>query len=85
MFRGQKMSALESILGMLLDRVSSGKQDQIFTPSHSAKEMVNALPEDVWNRHTIFFDLIYKSGIFLYEIYEKLMESADLIEGFLDE
>lgn len=78
------MSALENILGMLPDRVSSGKQDHIFTPPHIAKEMVNALPEDVWNRHTTFFDPICKSGIFLYEIYEKLMESADLIEAFPD-
>ena len=78
------MSALENILGMLPDRVSSGKQDQIFTPPHIAKEMVNALPEDVWNRYTTFFDPICKSGIFLYEIYQKLMESADLIETFPD-
>ena len=78
------MSALENILGMLPDRISSGKQDQIFTPAHIAKEMVNALPEDIWNRHTTFFDPICKSGIFLYEIYQKLMESADLIEAFPD-
>ena len=78
------MSALESILGMLPDRVSSGKQDHIFTPPHIAKEMIEALPEDTWNRYTTFFDPICKSGIFLYEIYQKLMESADLIEGFPD-
>lgn len=79
------MSALENILGMLPDRISSGKQDQIFTPAHIAKEMVNALPKDIWNRHTTFFDPICKSGIFLYEIYQKLMESADLIEAFPDQ
>lgn len=78
------MSAIENILGMLPDRVSSGKQDQIFTPPHIAKEMVNALPEDIWNRHTTFFDPICKSGIFLYEIYGKLMESEGLIKAFPD-
>ncbi len=79
------MSALENILGMLPDRVGTGKNSQIYTPPHIAQEMVDALPEDVWNRHTTFFDPICKSGIFLYYIYMKLMESADLIEAFPDE
>lgn len=79
------MSALENILGKLPDRVSSGKQEQIFTPPHVAKEMIDALPEDIWNRHTTFLDPICKSGIFLYYIYMKLMGSADLIEAFPDE
>lgn len=76
------MSALEGILGMFPDRVSSGKQDLIFTPPKIAREMVEALPDDIWNRYTTFFDPICKSGIFLYEIYQKLMKAEDLIKGF---
>lgn len=79
------MSAIENILGMLPDRVSSGKQDQIFTPPHIAKEMVDALPDDIWNKDTTFLDICCKSGIFLYKIYEKLMESSSMIADFPNE
>jgi len=78
------MSTLENILSKFPDRVSSGKQAHIFTPAHIAKEMINALPEDIWNKHTTFLDPICKSGIFLYEIYQKLMESTDMIKDFPD-
>lgn len=79
------MSAIENILGMLPDRVSSGKKDQIFTPPHIAEEMVDALPEDIWNKDTTFLDICCKSGIFLYKIYQKLMESPSMQADFPDE
>ena len=48
------MSALESILGMLPDRVGGGRNSQIHTPPHIAEEMVNALPDNIWNKDTTF-------------------------------
>lgn len=79
------MSAIENILGMLPDRVGDGKNSQIYTPPHIAKEMVNTLPEDIWNKDTTFLDICCKSGIFLYKIYQKLMESPSMVESFPDE
>ena len=79
------MSALENILGMLPDRVGEGKNSQIYTPPHIAEEMVNALPDDIWNKDTTFFDICCKSGIFLYYIYMKLMESPSMIADFPNE
>lgn len=79
------MSAIENILGMLPDRVGDGKNSQIYTPPHIAEEMVNALPEDIWNKDTTFLDICCKSGIFLYKIYQKLMESPSMVEAFPDE
>lgn len=79
------MSAIENILGMLPARVGDGKNSQIYTPPHIAQEMVNALPEDIWNKDTTFLDICCKSGIFLYKIYQKLMESPSMVESFPDE
>ena len=79
------MSAIESIFGMMSDRVPNGKQAQILTPPHIAKEMVDALPAEVFNKDTTFLDICCKSGIFLYKIYQKLMESKSMVEVFPDE
>ena len=79
------MSALENILGMLPDRVGEGKNSQIYTPPHIAEEMVNALPAEVFNKDTTFLDICCKSGIFLYKIYQKLMESPSMIADFPNE
>ena len=46
----------------------------IFTPENIATDMVNILPDDVWNSATKFLDPCCKSGIFLKVIYNKLME-----------
>lgn len=46
--------------------------------------MVNLLPEEVWNKDTTFLDPACKSGIFLHEIYLKLMETESLIKDFTD-
>ena len=78
------MSALESILSSFPDRVGTGKNTHIYTPAHIAKEMVDALPDDIWNKDTTFLDICCKSGIFLYKIYEKLMESPSMKADFPD-
>lgn len=78
------MSYTENILEMLSDRAITGKDSQIYTPIPIAKEMVNILPEEVWNKDTTFLDPACKSGIFLHEIYLKLMETPLMIQDFPD-
>lgn len=78
------MSYTENILEMLSDRAGTGKDSQIYTPIPIAKDMVNILPEEVWNSHTTFLDPACKSGIFLHEIYLKLMETPSMIQDFPD-
>jgi hypothetical protein len=56
----------------------------IFTPLTIAKEMIDALPDDVWNSKSTFLDICCKSGALLYEIYAKLMDSEALIQEFPD-
>lgn len=58
---------------------------RIFTPKKIVKEMLEALPPEVWNSQTVFFDPAVKSGIFLVEIFNKLMETPSLIKEFPDQ
>lgn len=78
------MSHTENILGMLSDRVGTGRDSQIYTPIPIAKDMVNILPDEVWNKDTTFLDPCCKSGVFLHEIYLKLMETPAMIQDFPD-
>lgn len=43
------MSYTEDILKTLPDRAGYGRNSQIYTPVPIAKDMVNILPDDVWN------------------------------------
>lgn len=78
------MSHTENILGMLSDRAGTGRDSQIYTPIPIAKDMVNILPEEVWNKDTTFLDPCCKSGVFLHEIYLKLMDTPAMIQDFPD-
>lgn len=78
------MSALEQLLGQLPDRLGSGKSNHIFTPKHIAKDMVAILPEEVFHKNATFLDICCKSGIFLYEIYNRLMNSESMIRDIPD-
>jgi len=77
------MSHTENILGMLSSTIDQ-RNDLMVTPPWVAKDMVNLLPEEVWNKNTTFLDPACKSGIFLHEIYLKLMETENLIKEFPD-
>ena len=57
---------------------------QIHTPKKIVLEMLDSLPESVWNSTTTFLDPATKSGVFLLEIYKRLMNSSDLLEKFPD-
>lgn len=78
------MSYTEDILKTLPDRAGYGRTSQIYTPVPIAKDMVNILPDQVWNKNTTFLDICCKSGVFLHEIYLKLMETDSLIQEFPD-
>ena len=54
----------------------------IMTPVKVANEMVNILPDDVWNKDTKFLNPCCKSGVFLSLIYGKLMDklSGDITD-----
>ena len=78
------MSHTENILGMLSDRAGTGRDSQIYTPIPIAKDMTNILPEEVWNKDTTFLDPACKNGVFLHEIYLKLMETPSMIQDFPD-
>ena len=77
------MSHTENILGMLSSTIDQ-RNGLMITPSWVAKDMVNILPDTVWNSHTTFLDPCCKSGIFLHEIYLKLMETPAMIQDFPD-
>ena len=77
------MSHTENILGMLSSTIDQ-RNDLMITPSWVAKDMVEMLPKEVWNKDTTFLDPACKSGIFLHEIYLKLMETESLIKEFPD-
>ena len=75
-----KLDHLETLLTILPDRANNN----ILTPVKIAKEMIKRLPDDVWNSQTKFLDIACKSGIFLYEIQKKLMETPSIIKEFPD-
>ena len=52
----------------------------MITPDNVVVDMINLLPDTVWNRYTKFLDIACKSGNFLREIYLRLMECEDLKE-----
>lgn len=78
------MDTREAVLRFLPDRVNQ-RNDLIVTPPRIAEDMINILPDDVWNSSTKFLDPMCKDGIFLYKIYVKLMASESLIAEFPDE
>ena len=54
----------------------------MIAPIHIVKEMINTLPNKVFNKDSKFLDIACKSGNFLREIYERLMHSDSMIESF---
>lgn len=63
----------------------AGDQSTTFTPPHIAKEMVDLLPDSVWNDKTTFLDLYCKTGVFLVEIYNRLDEALKKMPAYTDD
>lgn len=60
--------------GQLIPVTRYGSTMQTFTPQWVVKDMINMLPDQVWNEHTTFLDISCKTGVFLIEIFKKLDE-----------
>lgn len=56
-----------------------------FTPPHIAKEMVDLLPDSVWNDKTTFLDLYCKTGVLLVEIYNRLDKALKMMPAYTDD
>lgn len=55
--------------------ISKYSQSEVITPQNIVKDMVDLLPQEVFNPDATFFDPAVKSGRFLIEIYNRLMAS----------
>ena len=57
---------------------------RVFTPEKIAKQMVDMLPDQVWDPKTKFLDPCCKTGVFLIEIYNKLDEALQKLPDYSD-
>lgn len=80
------MIDIQSLLGPSTLMKADGKPDGIgmITPKNVVKDMVDLLPDEVWNKDTKFLDIACKSGNFLIEIYNRLINHPKLIEQLGD-
>ena len=58
---------------------------EVLTPQNIVSDMVDLLPQEVFNPHSTFLDPAVKSGRFLKEIYNRLFNSPSLKAAFPDE
>ena len=58
---------ITDILDFIGDRVND---KQIFTPLNICEDMVDSLPEEIFNKDSKFLDIYCKSGRFLLVIYK---------------
>lgn len=63
----------------------NGDQSLTFTPVWVVNEMLDMLPDQVWNEHTTFLDISCKTGVFLVEIFKRLDEKLKVIPEFEDD
>lgn len=72
------------ILDMFPDRVNSQGKQHIFTPHEVAEDMIHKIPNGEFIYGNTFLDPYCKSGVFLENIYQRLMQSPDLVSRFSD-
>lgn len=65
--------------------ISKISNSEIFTPLKTVKEMVSLIPENMFKPNTKFIDPACKTGRFLVEIKDKLMDSSDMKQAFPNE
>ncbi|HRX16689.1 MAG TPA: Eco57I restriction-modification methylase domain-containing protein [Spirochaetota bacterium] len=59
----------------VLSCIANLSSDEVFTPPKLANEMLDLLPDEIWHDSTIkFLDPFTKTGVFLREITQRLME-----------
>ena len=57
---------------------------EVVTPMNIVKDMVDLLPSEIFKPESTFLDPAVKSGRFLIELFNRLMESPAMIEAFPD-
>lgn len=57
---------------------------EVVTPMNIVKDMVELLPSEIFKPESTFLDPAVKSGRFLIELFNRLMESSAMIEAFPD-
>ena len=58
----------------LLTCLANLSNDEVFTPPKTANQMLDLLPQDIWNNeHVSFLDPACKTGVILREITRRLI------------
>lgn len=65
--------------------ISKYSKSEVITPQWVVSDMVDLLPQEVFNPDATFFDPAVKSGRFLIEIYYRLMNSEQMKQAFPNE
>lgn len=65
--------------------ISKYSKSEVITPQWVVSDMVDLLPQEVFNPDATFFDPAVKSGRFLIEIYYRLMNSNQMKQAFPNE
>ena len=62
----------------ILTCLANLSNDEVFTPPTVANQMLNLLPENIWQDETVtFLDPVAKSGVFLREIAKRLIKGLE--------
>ncbi len=62
----------------ILEAISHLSSDDIFTPPKIVNQMLDLLPENIWHdENTTFLDPVCKSGVFLREVTNRLLEGLE--------
>lgn len=78
------MKDIVSIINKYLS-ISKYSDSEVITPMNIVKDMVDLIPEEVFIPTATFLDPAVKSGRFLLEIANRLMEAPKMKEAFPDE
>lgn len=65
--------------------ISKYSKSEVITPQWVVSDMVDLLPQEIFNPDATFFDPAVKSGRFLIEIYNRLMASGLMKQAFPNE
>lgn len=59
-------------------------KDGVFTPTNIVKDMIDLLPDSIWNPEFTFIDISCKTGAFLAEIYTRLDTELSKLDEYKD-
>ena len=59
-------------------------KDGVFTPTNIVRDMIDLLPDSIWNPGSTFIDISCKTGAFLVEIYTRLDTELSKLDEYKD-